>query len=73
MDIRHHLRQGLEYRNIKPYVLQKSLTTTVGTEQKIQAHGDADGQNRKNELPHGQSEKHGFRIAADLPVDFYFQ
>jgi len=28
MDIRHHLRQGLEYRIIKPYVLQKSLTTT---------------------------------------------
>ena len=29
MDIRHHLRQGLEYRIIKPYVLQKSLTTTI--------------------------------------------
>ena len=31
MDIRHHLRQGLEYRIIKPYVLQKSLTTTIIT------------------------------------------
>ena len=30
-------------------------------------------EDRKKELPHGQSEKHRFRIVSDFPIDFYFQ
>lgn len=45
----------------------------IRAEQKVQRHSDTDGQQRKNELPHGQSEKHGFRIVSDFTVNLDFQ
>ena len=45
----------------------------VGAQDKIKAHGHAAGENRKDELPHTQTEKHGFGVVADFPVDFDFQ
>ena len=42
-------------------------------EQKVQRYGHTHSQQRKNELPHRQSEKHGFCIIANFTVDLDFQ
>ncbi|CBK88270.1 hypothetical protein EC1_06530 [Faecalitalea cylindroides T2-87] len=45
----------------------------VGAQDKVKAHGHAAGEDRKDELPHTQPEKHGFGVVADFPVDLDFQ
>lgn len=42
-------------------------------QKKIQPHSHANGQQRKNELLQGQSEKHRFRIVSDFFIDLDFQ
>jgi len=43
------------------------------TQREIDSDGHGDRKQRKNELPHAEAEEYGFRIVADLPVDFNFQ
>ena len=45
----------------------------VAPQTEVDAHGDTNGQDRKNELPQGQSKKHAFGIIPDFPVDLDFQ
>ena len=49
------------------------LHSEMRAQAKIQPHGDAHRQNRKDELAQGQAEKHTFGVSPDLPVDFNFQ
>ena len=51
----------------------KGFHTKVGAQDKIKAHGYTAGQYRKDELPHGQPQKHTLRVIADFPIDLNFQ
>ena len=68
-DEAHH-RERSRAENTHP---RQGFRAEIRAQDKIKTHGDAAGQNRKNELPHGQSEKHGFGVVPNLPVNLYFQ
>jgi len=47
--------------------------TEEAPQAEVDADGHDDGQDRKNELPHGQSKKQALGIVPDFPVDLDFQ
>ncbi len=49
------------------------LRAEEAAQAEVDTHGHDDGQDRKNELPQGQSKKHAFRVIPDFPVDLDFQ
>ena len=63
-------RKGGSAENTHP---RKGFYPEIRAQDKIKAHSYAAGQNRKDKLPHTQTEKHGFGIVADFTVDFDFQ
>ena len=65
-----HSGKGSRAENTHP---RNGLCSHIGLEQKIQSDRNHQRQDRKNELPHGQSEKHGFGVVPNLPIDFHFQ